>query len=141
MIVWNRLRTEEGSIKENLKQITYHIDKSPFQMIRDEIIKRDFTREKEILKLMVVLLPISLYIVQVILTVSGLEHESLTTGTTALGWFLEILFVYLAILIFSIELVFSSKIALKGRYIGEEIRRQTFKSLYTVGAPISILSI
>ncbi|MFX1569917.1 MAG: hypothetical protein ACFFCV_16305 [Promethearchaeota archaeon] len=141
LIVWNRIRTEEGSIKENLKQITYHLEKSPFQMIRDEIVKKDFTREKEILKLMIVLLPISLYIVQVILTVSGLENESLTTGNTAIGWFLEILFVYLAILILSIELVFSSKIALKGRYIGEEIRRQTFKSLYTVGAPISILSI
>ncbi len=141
IIVWNRLRKEEGSIKENLKQITYHLDRSPFKMIRDEIFKNDFTREKEILKLMVVLLPISLYILQVILSVSGLEHESLTSGNTALGWFLEILFVYLATFIFSIELVFSSKIALKGKYIGEEIRRQTFKSLYTVGAPISILSI
>jgi len=141
IIMWNRMRKEEGSIKENLKQITYHLEKSPFKMIRDEIVKNDFTREKEILKLMVVLLPISLYIVQVVLTVTGLENESLTTGNTALGWFLEILFVYLAIFIFSIELVFSSKIALKGKYIGEEIRNQTFKSLYTVGTPISILSI
>ena len=141
IIMWNRMRKEEGSIKENLKQITYHLEKSPFKMIRDEIVRNDFTREKEILKLMVVLLPISLYIVQVVLTVTGLENESLTTGNTAIGWFLEILFVYLAIFIFSIELVFSSKIALKGKYIGEEIRNQTFKSLYTVGTPISILSI
>ncbi|MFX0001461.1 MAG: hypothetical protein ACFE9Q_10370 [Candidatus Hodarchaeota archaeon] len=141
IIVWNHLRKEKGTIKENLKQISYHLDKSPYKMIRDEIAKRDFSREKEILKLMIVLLPISLYILQVILSVSGLEHESLTTGNTALGWFLEILFVYLAMFIFSIELVFSSKLALKGKYFGEEIRRQTFKSLYTVGAPISILSI
>ncbi|MFX1601802.1 MAG: hypothetical protein ACFFB6_14500, partial [Promethearchaeota archaeon] len=141
IILWNRMRKEEGSTSDNLKQITYHLNKSPYEMIRDEIIKNDWTREKEILKLMIVLLPISLYILQVILSVSGLEHESLTTGNTALGWFLEILFVYLAIFIFSIELLFSSKIALKGKYIGEEIRTQTFKSLYTVGAPISILSI
>jgi hypothetical protein len=49
--------------------------------------------------------------------------------------------VYLATFIFSIELIFSSKIALKGKYVGEEIRNQTYKSFYTVGAPISILSI
>jgi len=47
----------------------------------------------------------------------------------------------LAIFIFSIELLFSSKIALKGRYFGEKIREQTYKSLYTIGAPISFLSI
>jgi len=135
------MRKEEGSKKDNLKQITYHIDKSPFKMIRDELVKNDWTREKQILKLMIILLPISLYILQVIISVSGLENESPITGNTALGWFLEILFVYLATFIFSIELLFSSKIALKGKYIGEEIRAQTFKSLYTVGAPISILSI
>ncbi len=110
-------------------------------MIRDELVKNKFSREKEILKLMIVLLPISLYILQVILSVTGLEKESLTTGSTSLGWFLEILFVYLATFIFSIELIFSSKIAMKGKYFGEEIRTQMFKSLYTVGAPISILSI
>ncbi|MFX1502908.1 MAG: hypothetical protein ACFFDH_18250, partial [Promethearchaeota archaeon] len=141
IIVWNRMRKEEGSIKENLKQITCHLDKSPYQMIRDELAKNDFSREKEILKLMIVLLPISLYILQVILSVTKLEAESLTTGSTSLGSFLEILFVYLATFIFSIELVFSSKIALKGKYVGEEIRTQTYKSLYSVGAPISILSI
>ncbi|MFW9830083.1 MAG: hypothetical protein ACFFEY_21120 [Candidatus Thorarchaeota archaeon] len=141
IIVWNRVRKEEGSFKENLQQITYTLDKSPFKMIRDELVKNKFSREKEILKLMIVLLPISLYILQVILSVTGLEKESLTTGSTSLGWFLEILFVYLATFIFSIELIFSSKIALKGKYFGEEIRTQMFKSLYTVGAPISILSI
>jgi len=103
--------------------------------------KGDWTREKEILKLLIVLLPISLYLLQVILTVSNLETVSLTTGETALGWFLEILFVYLATFIFSIELLYSSKIALKGRNFGETIRNQTYKSLYSVGAPISILSI
>jgi hypothetical protein len=103
--------------------------------------KSNWSREKEILKLLIVLLPISLYLLQVIVTVSGLESVSLTTGTTALGWFLEILFVYLTTFIFSIELLASSRIALKGRSFGETIRNQTFKSLYTVGAPISILSV
>ncbi|MCK4384366.1 MAG: hypothetical protein KAW66_13785, partial [Candidatus Lokiarchaeota archaeon] len=73
--------------------------------------------------------------------ISGLQNISLTTGETALGWFIEILFVYLAVFIFSIELLFSSQVALKGRYWGEKLRKQTYRSLYSVGAPISILSL
>ncbi|MFX1503775.1 MAG: hypothetical protein ACFFDH_22630, partial [Promethearchaeota archaeon] len=141
LYVWNRLRKEDGSIKSNLKYITYQFTESPIKQIRRGILKSDWFREKEILKLLIVLLPISLYLLQVILSVSGLETNPAIRGETALGWFLEILFVYLAIFIFSIELLFSSQIALKGRYIGEDIRTQTYKSLYTVGAPISILSL
>ena len=141
LYVWNRLRKEDGSTKSNLKLLTYQFTESPIKLIRTGILKSDWTREKEILKLLIVLLPISLYLLQVILSVSRLETNPVITGETALGWFLEILFVYLAIFIFSIELLFSSQIALKGRYIGEDIRTQTYKSLYTVGAPISILSI
>ncbi|UCD01039.1 MAG: hypothetical protein JSV23_09160 [Promethearchaeota archaeon] len=141
LYVWNRLRKEEGSTQSNLKMLTYHFTESPIKRIRREIIRNDWSREKEILKLLIVLLPISLYLLRVILSVSGLETNPVITGETALGWFLEILFVYMAIFIFSIELLFSSQIALKGSYFGEAIRKQTYKSLYTVGAPISILSI
>jgi hypothetical protein len=141
LYVWNRMRKEDGSIELNLKEVTYQLKESPIKRIRTEILKNEWRREKEILKLLIVLLPISLYLLQVILTVSGLESNPQITGETALGWFLEILFVYLAIFIFSIELLFSSQIAFKGRYFGEDIRKQTYKSLYTVGAPISILSI
>ncbi|MFX1302442.1 MAG: hypothetical protein ACFFBV_11680 [Promethearchaeota archaeon] len=141
ILVWNRLRKEEGSLRSNLEQLTYEIKESPLERTKRELIRNNWSREKEILKLMIVLLPISLYLLQVILEISGLQEESLTTGETALGWFLEILFVYLAVLIFSIELLFSSQIALKGRFFGEQIRKQTYKSLYTIGAPMSILSI
>jgi len=141
LIVWNKLRQTEGGIKENLKDITYEYNESPFQMIKNELVKTDWDREKEILKLMIVLLPVSLYILQVILKVSGLQNFSLTTAETALGWFLEILFVYLAVFLFSIELIRSSKLAIKGRYFGEKVRSDFFRSLYMVGVPISIISI
>ncbi|MFW9988254.1 MAG: hypothetical protein ACFFC3_06325 [Candidatus Odinarchaeota archaeon] len=141
LYLWNRLRKEEGSSKSNLNYVTYQFTEGPKKLIRKGILKNDWTREKEILKLLIVLLPISLYLLQVILSVSGLESDPAITEESALGWFLEILFVYLAIFIFSIELLFSSQVALKGRYIGEDIRSQTYKSLYTVGAPISILSL
>ncbi len=139
--VWNRLRKEEGPIKFNLTLLTYQLSDSPYKLIREELIKNNWAREKEILKLMIVLLPISLYLLQVILTVTGKESDPVLTSETPLGWFLEILFVYLAIFILSIELIYISQITLKGRYIGEDMRRDTYKSLYSVGAPISILSI
>lgn len=141
IMIWNRIRKEEGSMRENLKEITYEFNKSPFENIKHELLNKDWTREKEIFKLMVVLLPVSLYILQAILKVSGLKSFSFGTSETALGWFLEILFVYLAVFIFSIELLYSSKVAIKGRYFGEKVREQTFRSLYMVGAPISIISI
>ncbi len=141
VFVWNRLRKDKGSKEEKLQGLTYHIIDSPYKRIRNDLFKSDWSREKDILKLLVVLLPISLYLLQVLLKISGLESVSITTGETALGWFIEILFVYLAVFIFSLELLSTSQIALKGRYFGENIRQQTYKSLYTVGAPISILSI
>ncbi len=141
VFVWNRLRKDKGSKEEKLQGLTYNIIDSPYKQIRNDLFKNDWSREKDILKLLVVLLPISLYLLQVLLKITGLKSVSITTGETALGWFIEILFVYLAVFIFSLELLFSSKIALRGRYFGENIRQQTYKSLYTVGAPISILSI
>jgi len=141
VFVWNRLRKDKGSKEEKLQGLTYHIIDSPYKRIRNDLFKNDWSREKDILKLLVVLLPISLYLLQVLLKIIGLKSVSITTGETALGWFIEILFVYLAVFIFSLELLSTSQIALKGRYFGENIRQQTYKSLYTVGAPISILSI
>jgi len=141
LYVRGRIKEEEGIFEENLKQVTYEYHQSPYKKIIEDININEWSREKEILKLMIVLLPISIYLLQVILKISGLESISLTGGSTALGWFLEILFVYLAIFIFSVELLFSSHIALKGRYFGEDLREQTYKSLYSVGAPISILSL
>ncbi|MFX1346465.1 MAG: hypothetical protein ACFFAI_15310 [Promethearchaeota archaeon] len=141
IICWNKLRKEEGPTKVKLEELSYEFNLSPIERTKKELLRNNWTREKEILKLLIVLLPISLYLLQVILEISNLQDESVTTGETALGWFLEILFVYLATFIFSIEILSSSQIALKGQYFGEKIREQTYKSLYTIGAPMSIFSI
>ncbi len=141
LVVRRRIKKEGGSELENLKNITYEFNESPLQKIRENLKIGDWKKEKEILKLMIVLLPISLYLLQVILDISNLQTVSLTEGTTGLGWFIEIIFVYLAIFIFSIELLVSSQIALKGRYFGEKIREQLFKSLYQIGSVMSALSL
>ncbi|MBY8992110.1 MAG: hypothetical protein KGD58_15300 [Candidatus Lokiarchaeota archaeon] len=137
IIVWNRLRKEEGTIQNNLNLIAYQVSESPSKRIREGLIRNDWKREKEILKLLIVLLPVSLYLLQVIIKISGTEASL----QSSLGWFLEILFVYIATFIFSIELLFSSQISLKGKFFGERVREQTYKSLYTVGVPISIISL
>jgi len=139
--VRNRVRKEVGTKSEKMKGLTYHTIDSPYKRIRIDLFKFDWSREIDIMKLLIVLLPISLYLLQVILKILQIDSVSITTGETALGWFIEILFVYLATFIFSLEILFSSQIALRGKYFGENIRQQTYKSLYTVGAPISILSI
>ncbi|MEJ2249874.1 MAG: hypothetical protein P8Y70_07860 [Candidatus Lokiarchaeota archaeon] len=141
IMVLNRLRKEEGSISENLSKLSYEYKSGLFQQIKSQLLKSDWKREKEMLKIIVVLLPISLYLLQVILKITGLEAYSLEGSTTALGWFLEILFAYLAVFIFSIELLASSKIALKGRSFGKNVREQTYRSLFIVGLPISLLSV
>ena len=124
-----------------MKGLTYQIIDSPYKKIRADLFKGDWSREKDILKLLIVLLPISLYLLQVLLKITGVQSASITDDANALGWFIEILFVYLATFILSLEILLSSQIALRGRNFGENIRKQTYKSLYTVGAPISILSI
>ena len=84
IFVWNHLRNEEGSIRENLKLLTYEFEESPYDKIINGLLSNDWTREKQILKLMIVLLPISLYILQTILDLSDLQNISLTTGETSL---------------------------------------------------------
>lgn len=141
VFVWYRLRTQDGKMQEKLTQTTYKFPESPFQSIREKLLENNWKREKDIFKLMIIYLPISLYLLEVILKIQNLEDFSITTATTALGWFIEILFVYIAVFIFAIELLVSSHVAYRGRYFGEQIRERTYKSLYTVGVPISILSL
>jgi len=123
--VRNRLRKEVGTKSEKLKGLTYQIIESPYKRIRADLFKGDWSREKDILKLLIVLLPISLYLLQVLLKITGVQSASIIDDANALGWFIEILFVYLATFIFSLEILLSSQIALRGRNFGENIREQT----------------
>ncbi len=142
LFIRGRLRKEEGTMAEKLKALTWDFNKSPAEQIKERLKLGDWTEEKQLLKLLVVLLPISLYLVTTLLDVAGMQTTGLLSpGSSALGWFLEILFVYLATFLMGIHLASASRISFKGRFIGEKLREQTFSSLTTVGAPISILSI
>ena len=141
ILLWRKLSKEPGTMSEKLSELTYELKKSPSDMIKEGLRKGGWSEEKELFKLLIVLLPISLYLLSVLIDLLGLETFSLVTGETTMGLFVEILFVYLATLLFGIHLVYSSKISFQGRYIGEKLRENTFRSLYQVGIPISLLSI
>lgn len=141
LILWRKLRKEPGNMRDKLADLTFEFKKSPSDMIKEGLIKSDWSEEKQLIKLLIILLPISLYLLSVIIKLLGLENIDLTTGTTTMGWFVEILFVYIATLLLGIHLVYSSKISFKGVYIGEKLREDTFRSLFQVGTPISLLSI
>ncbi len=141
LILWRKLRKEPGAMRDKLADLTFEFKKSPSDMIKEGLIKGDWSEEKQLLKLLIVLLPISLYLLSVIIELLGLDSIYLTTVETIMGLFVEILFVYIASLLVVIHLVYSSKISFKGAYIGEKLREDTFRSLFQVGTPISLLSI
>lgn len=141
LILRRKLRKEEGTMEEKLSEVTYELKMSPSEMIKQGLKSSDWSEEKDLLKLLIILLPISMYLLSVLIDLLGLESFSLTTGTTAMGWFVEILFVYLATILFGIHLLFSSKISFKGNYVGENVRENVFRSMIQVGTPISVLSI
>ncbi|MHA1729477.1 MAG: hypothetical protein ACTSWY_12195 [Promethearchaeota archaeon] len=139
--LWIKIRKEENKgFRENLVEVTFEIKKSPKEMIKDRLIRGDWTEEKQLFKLMIILLPISLYLLTTILKIAELPLAGITSAS-GLGWFIEIFFIYLASFLFGIHLLKASNVSYKGNFIGEKLESDTSSSLITVGGPISILSI
>ncbi|MBD3354023.1 MAG: hypothetical protein GF364_21250 [Candidatus Lokiarchaeota archaeon] len=133
-------KSANKSFKENLSGVTFETNKGTKAAIIDRLNKADWTDEKQLFKLLIVLLPISLYLLTTILKIAGLEIENIQ-GQSALGWFIEIFFIYLAGFLLGIHLLKSSNASYEGRFIGEKLENDASSSLITVGTPISILSI
>ena len=141
LVLYFRLRNESGSMNEKYSEINFEFTESPREMILRSLTAKNWKKEKELLKAFLILLPISLYILVVILDIADVEPTNVAESSDALGWFLEILFVYIVTFLFSYQLIKSSKISYKGRFIGEQIQSKFFTSLTQVGTPIAILSI
>jgi hypothetical protein len=142
ILLSRRLKKETGgSISEKLNLLNYEFTQSPRDMIMESLKVKGWDREKEIFKAFAILLPISLYLLTVILDIAGLEAVNVNNSSTALGWFIEILFCYLATFLFGYQIIKSSKISYKGRFIGEQLQSKLFSSISEVGTPISVLSI
>ncbi|MHA1562807.1 MAG: hypothetical protein ACTSPA_11855 [Promethearchaeota archaeon] len=141
IVLYFRLRIESGSMDEKYSKINFDFSESPREMIIKSLTAKDWKKEKELLKAFLILLPISLYILVVILDIAQVDPTNVAESSDALGWFLEILFVYIVTFLFSYQLIKSSKISFKGRFIGEQIQSKFFTSLTQIGTPIAILSI
>lgn len=142
MFLWIRIRKEEGeSFREKLNNVTFEYKRSPKEIIVENLKSGDWTEEKQLFKLLMVLLPISLYLLTTILKIAGLPIANIQDDTTAMGWFIEVFFAYLAAFLLGIHLMKAGSTSYEGRIIGEKLESDTYSSLISVGAPISILSI
>ncbi|MHA1835659.1 MAG: hypothetical protein ACTSYQ_01835 [Candidatus Odinarchaeia archaeon] len=140
LIIIIHLRKNKGKIREKFEQISFEYKKTPFQFIRDRLKENSWVDEKELFKLLVVLLPLSLYILIGSLSAVQYPFEPLAPSS-ALGWFIEVFVVYLLIPITAIQILHISKASYQGKIFGEKIRESAFYYLLTVGAILSGLSI
>lgn len=131
---------KKEQFKDILNGVTFEVKKSPKEMIYERLFKGDWSEEKQLFKLMLVLLPISLYLLTTILKIGGIEIANIQ-DSSALGWFIEIFFAYLAVFLFGIHLLKASNTSFEGKFIGEKLENDVSTSLISVGAPISLLSI
>lgn len=142
LILWRELRkVEKGSFFEKIRTIQFEIETSPSENIKNRLTKNDWTNEKQLLKILLAVLPISLYLLMTFMKVVGYQEQANILAGTSLGWFLEIFFVYLATGMFSIHLLYSGRISYKGDYIGFKVRNTMIQSLTTVGFFVSAIAI
>ncbi|MHA1888056.1 MAG: hypothetical protein ACTSX0_08510 [Promethearchaeota archaeon] len=142
LILYLRIRKEEKNGEIDLfQEIHYEYIASPKEMIKKALRKNDWSKEKEMFKAFLIVMPIAIYLLAVILDISGLEPVNLNKSSTAIGMLIEIFFVYIATFLYGYQLIKASRLAFRGKFIGEQIEARFFTSLKEVGTPIAILSI
>lgn len=133
--------TEVRSVIQRVQEIQFEMETSPFQEITVRVKKKDWDNEKELLKVLIAILPISLFILMTILQIFGeTENPSLLQGTS-MGHFLEIFFAYIASVVFSVYLIKASRLSRKGKFLGNQLYVAMVQSLSTVGAFMSVLAV
>lgn len=120
--------------KEGIKEVTFWIDLKPKKLIGWE-------EEKEVLKLLVALLPVSLLFLLAILRILKKEEEPLSVGSTWLGWILEIYMLLFVSFIVAVNLLYTSRVYHGNRFVGETIRKNTFNNLLSISIVLSSVSL
>lgn len=136
-----RMRKVE-TLGENLEQLSYELPREKvLNEIIDRIQARDFQKEKELFQIIMAVLPISLFLLMSLLKILGqVENPTILQGTP-MGWFLEIFFVYLATIVFSVYLLKACNFSLKGDPgISSRLYQSMYQSLVTVGAFMSVIA-
>ncbi|MHA1452206.1 MAG: hypothetical protein ACTSRD_05030, partial [Promethearchaeota archaeon] len=126
-----RLRKDgKGKFSEKLADLSFDYKKSPKEMIIEKLTKGGLKNERRLFRSLIVLLPITLYLLVTILNIAGVDALNPSDG--GLGWFLEIFFVYIATFLFAIHLINSSKASYDGKFVGEKMENDTYTSLMSV---------
>jgi hypothetical protein len=132
---------EGRSVTQRLQEIQFEMESSPFQEIRKRVKEKEWGNERELLKVLIAILPITLFLLMTILQLLGeTENPSLLQGT-AMGHFLEIFFAYVASIVFSVYLIKASRLSRKGKFLGNQLYIAMVQSLSTVGAFMSGLAV
>ncbi len=142
MILLIRLKRDRSPepLIEKLKMLNFEFEQNPMELTKERLDQKNWKNERELLIAMVAILPISLYLLTMFLSV--LEYaDTAVAFQKALGWFLEVFFVYLALGIFCIHLIYSNRLSFKGEYLGARLRRSMIESLSTVGAFVSVIAV
>ncbi|MFX0212176.1 MAG: hypothetical protein ACFFDT_39750, partial [Candidatus Hodarchaeota archaeon] len=133
--------TEVRSVTRRLQEIQFEMEASPFQEITKRVKEKEWGNERELLKVLIAILPITLFLLMTILQLLGeTENPSLLQGT-AMGHFLEIFFAYIASIVFSVYLIKASRLSRKGKFLGNQLYIAMVQSLSTVGAFMSGLAV
>ncbi|MFX0097814.1 MAG: hypothetical protein ACFE7E_08660 [Candidatus Hodarchaeota archaeon] len=136
-----RLRKEDGSFREKLGNLSFDYRMNPIQRMKKRILTTTWREEKEFLKLLIVLLPLTLYILTGIINIVGVTENPITTSQTNLGWFIEVFLVYLTLPLIAVYILYSSNTSYEGRPVGERTKESTFQNLMAVGLVLSMLSV
>ncbi|PWI49680.1 hypothetical protein CEE45_00700 [Candidatus Heimdallarchaeota archaeon B3_Heim] len=133
--------SEVRSISRRFQEIQFELETSPFHEVMKRVKAKNWENERELLKVLIAILPITLFLLMTILQLLGeTENPSLLQGTS-MGWFLEIYFAYIATLVFSIYLIKASHLSRKGKFLGNQLYVTMVQSLSTVGAFMSGLAV
>ena len=133
--------TEVRSVTQRLQEIQFEMEASPFHEITKRVKEKEWANERELLKVLIAILPITLFLLMTILQLLGeTENPSLLQGT-AMGHFLEIFFAYIASVVFSVYLIKASRLSRKGKFLGNQLYVAMVQSLSTVGAFMSGLAV
>lgn len=135
-----KMNPKEG-LANSLALLQFGYEENPISLMYDKLKKPDYESAWDLFKILLAVLPISLYLLMTLLKVTGNQENPNILQGTSLGWFLEIFFVYLASIMFSVHLLYNGKFSLKGDFMGLKLRNAMIQSLSTVGTLMSAIAI
>ncbi len=130
-------REPGGNLKEKLNLVTLSQEENPVELIKKNLLSSDWAKQKDLLKVILAVLPISLLLITSILKLVGQTEDPFTSLDTGFGWFTDVFFVYLASIIFCVQLLYSARVFYRGNFVGERLRNEMIRSVSTVGAFLS----